>query len=82
VVVGVRAEAFAPCAQPAEGALIAVLEPSTCESLGGERLVRARLGEEHLFVRLFGGGELPARVAAPAASLHYFSADDGRRLGP
>jgi ABC-type sugar transport system ATPase subunit len=82
VVVGVRAESFTPGAVRPESALVAELEPETCESLGGERVVRGRVGDRHAMVRLFGSGELPARVAAPIEAFHFFSASDGRRLGP
>jgi ABC-type sugar transport system ATPase subunit len=81
--VGVRPEAFAPVgAAPAEG-LVATLEPDTCELLGAERLVTARIGAERVTVRLAGSGPgLPERVAAPASALHLFEAEGGRRLGP
>jgi len=82
VVVGVRAESFAPVAAEPRPALVAEIEPETCESLGGERLVRGRIGGAHALVRVFGGGELPVRVAAPAGAFHFFSAADGRRLAP
>jgi ABC-type sugar transport system ATPase subunit len=83
VVAGLRAEDFAPLAGPAPaGSVVAELEPASCEWLGGERVVRARLGDAEVAVRLFGAGPLPARVAAPARALHLFSETSGRRLAP
>ena len=65
------------------GALVAVPDPARRELLGAETIVRARVGEHDVTVRLLGpGGELPARVAAPAGALHFFAADGGARLGP
>ena len=82
VVVGVRPEAFAPVSEPA-GALVALPDPARRELLGAETIVRARVGEHDVTVRLLGpGGELPTRVAAPAGALHFFAADGGARLGP
>src|SRR5262249_2298210 len=72
---GVRPEAFSPLAGAAPGGgLIAVTEPGSVEFLGGETLVSARVGEASIVVRRFGDGPLPARVVAPAASLHVFDA--------
>jgi ABC-type sugar transport system ATPase subunit len=80
--VGIRAEAFAPAEGGGDGdALVAEVDPASCEMLGGERLVRARLGTGSVTVRLLGSGALPARVAAPVASLHLFGTD-GRRVAP
>jgi ABC-type sugar transport system ATPase subunit len=82
LIVGVRPEAFEPiAATPA--ALVAVPEPETREILGSETLVRARVGEAQVLVRLPGVvREIPARVAAPVERLHLFSAANGTRLGP
>jgi multiple sugar transport system ATP-binding protein len=81
VIVGVRPEAFAPLREDANG-LIAQPEPATREFLGGETLVRAKLGMEAITVRLFGvGHDLPQRLVAPADALHLFAADSGVRIG-
>jgi ABC-type sugar transport system ATPase subunit len=80
--VGVRPEAFAPARDAGDGALVAEVEPASCELLGAERLVRARVGSARITVRLAGDGSLPARVSAPTASLHLFSGTDGRRIAP
>jgi ABC-type sugar transport system ATPase subunit len=83
VVIGVRPEAFVPVAADASDALVAVPDATTREVLGSETLVRARLGDGHVSVRLPGiVRDLPARVAAPVESLHAFAARDGMRLGP
>jgi ABC-type sugar transport system ATPase subunit len=82
VTLGVRPEAFSPATEAApEAGLVAVTEPDSREFLGGETLVSARIGEASILVRLFGEGPLPARVAAPGASLHVFD-ETGRRVGP
>jgi ABC-type sugar transport system ATPase subunit len=82
VVVGVRPEAFVSDEGRHPGGLVAVPEPATRELLGSETLVQARLGASTVTVRLFGTvPTLPARVAAPVGALHFFSVDDGGRLG-
>ncbi len=82
VVVGVRPEAFQGVAGGA-GALVALPDPSTRETLGSETLLRASLGSRRLSVRLFGSvRELPDRFAAPADALHVFDAATGTRIGP
>ena len=62
------------------------LQVETVEMLGAERLVHGRLGGAGFTVRI--DATLPAppvgetvRLAAPAAQLHWFAADTGRRLG-
>jgi ABC-type sugar transport system ATPase subunit len=81
VVVGIRPEGFAASRGP--DGLVAVLDPATREFLGSETMVRARLGGRDVAVRLAGVvREPPARVVAPPDALHFFSARDGRRLGP
>jgi ABC-type sugar transport system ATPase subunit len=83
VIVGLRPEAFVAAGDPAAGGLVAVPDASTREFLGSETLVRARLGDTQVTVRLPGmAPELPARVVAPAPTLHLFAADGGARLGP
>jgi ABC-type sugar transport system ATPase subunit len=82
VIVGVRPEAFVPADDPGGDGLVAMPDASTREFLGSETLVRARLGDSQVTVRLPGmAQELPARVVAPASTLHLFGADDGARLG-
>jgi ABC-type sugar transport system ATPase subunit len=79
---GVRAEAFRPADVVGSDELVAIPDPASRELLGGETLLSARVGEETVLVRLFGTlAMLPARVAAPVASLHFFDRS-GRRLGP
>ena len=81
--VGVRPEAFAAEGPTGGAGLLATVEPETCELLGAERLVSARLGADRVTVRLPGAGpSLPERVLAPASALHIFESDSGRRLGP
>jgi len=86
LLVGIRAEAFLPATAAAAGdaaVVIANVEAGSCEWLGGETLLRARVGSESVHVRLFGNVvDLPERVVAPAGALHFFAADDGRRLVP
>jgi multiple sugar transport system ATP-binding protein len=83
VVVGVRPEAFVPAEADATDALIATPEAETREILGSETLVRAALGRAQVVVRLPGiVRDVPARVAAPVASVHVFAAQGGARLGP
>jgi ABC-type sugar transport system ATPase subunit len=83
VVVGIRPEAFVPLEGEASDALIATPDATTREILGSETLVRAALGQARVIVRLPGiVRDVPARVAAPVASVHVFGARDGARLGP
>jgi ABC-type sugar transport system ATPase subunit len=85
VTLGVRPEAFRPIEDTRGGGrdhLVAIPDVESRELLGGETVLSARVGEADVIVRLFGNmPRPPARVAAPAASLHVFD-DAGRRLGP
>lgn len=83
IVVGVRPEAFTAYGRVEGDRLVAEIDPATRELLGGEVLVQARVGGARVTVRIFGAGrELPDRVGAPVAALHFFDAEEGRRLGP
>jgi ABC-type sugar transport system ATPase subunit len=81
VILGVRPEAFRPLDASDGDALIAIPEPSSQEFLGGETLLTARVGATTVLVRLIGNAPPPARVAAPAESLHLFD-QAGHRIGP
>jgi ABC-type sugar transport system ATPase subunit len=85
VVVGIRPESFV--AGGGDGSdpagLVAEVDVASREYLGGETLLCARLGGETVQLRLAGAVPVaPRRVVAPWAALHFFAADDGRRLGP
>jgi len=83
VVVGVRPEAFTATEGESADGLVAVPDPARRELLGAETIVRGRVGEHEVTVRLPGPGvELPPRVAAPLGALHFFAAESGLRLGP
>jgi multiple sugar transport system ATP-binding protein len=96
VPIGVRPEALVPSATPstvasasASGAiddgasLVARVEPRSAEILGGETLLRARLGAATLVARLPGNvAEPPAQLVAAMRDLFLFDAKDGRRLFP
>ena len=61
------------------------LHVDTVELLGAERLVYARLGDEHLIVRMDEGRPSPApgsslTVTARPERLHAFDAATGKRL--
>jgi ABC-type sugar transport system ATPase subunit len=94
VTVGVRAEALAPADPPAAAAstaattddapaLVARVEPGSAEILGGETLLRARVGAVALVARLPGNvAAPPPQVGALPRDLFLFDAEDGRRLFP
>jgi len=83
VVVGVRPEAFTPAPGERAEELVAVPDPARRELLGAETIVRARVGQEEVTVRLAGSGaELPTRLSVPVGGLHFFAAESGVRLGP
>ena len=72
-------------AQPAEDGAGWQLQVDVVEMLGAERLVYGRLGDAPFTLRLDGtlpapmpGSRLP--LQAPAARLHWFDTDSGRRL--
>jgi ABC-type sugar transport system ATPase subunit len=80
LLIGIRPESFHP-AEPGDAAVAAVLDRQTRENLGSEILVRGRVGDRPVTVRLFGAsGALPERVKAPVGALHFFSATDETRL--
>jgi hypothetical protein len=82
VILGIRPEAFVPGNESATG-VVAVPDPMSREVLGGESIVRAAIGSERVLVRLFGSThDVPAKVGAPLAALHLFTADGGARIGP
>lgn len=82
VTLGVRAEAFALSGGDGPG-LVVEPDPGSSELLGSETLLRAPLGGREVTVRIPGAHESAGpRCTAPASSLHFFSATDGRRLGP
>jgi ABC-type sugar transport system ATPase subunit len=88
VMVGIRPEAFAPCPDTAadaacDDALVARVELRSGEILGGETLLRARIGRAPVIVRLPGNvADPPPLVAASRRDVFVFAADDGRRLLP
>ena len=83
LILGVRPEAFAPAEGERADGLVAVPDPARRELLGAETIVRARIGQDEVTVRLpRPGAELPRRVAAPLEALHFFAAESGVRLGP
>jgi ABC-type sugar transport system ATPase subunit len=82
VVVGVRAEAFAPADGRATDALVARTAPGTVEALGSETWCRARVGTTEITVRLPGTVTPPPTLAAPTDTLHLFAAGSGTRLAP
>jgi ABC-type sugar transport system ATPase subunit len=78
VVIGVRPEAF-----DAERGLVAEVDASSREVLGGETLLRGRVGTTEVSLRLPGSGrDVPERVVAAPSSFHVFDATTGARLGP
>ena len=81
LVVGVRPEAFVADAGAVEG-LSAVSDPTTCEVLGSETLVRAHIGRETVTARFPGiVRDVPPRLIAPFEALHLFADDEaGLRL--
>ncbi len=80
LLIGIRPEAFRP-AEPAAGAVAAALDRQTRENLGSETIVRGRIGDLPVTVRLFGAaGALPERVFAPVDAFHFFSAAGEARL--
>ena len=88
VTVGIRPEAFAPCAfddvaSAPEGTLVARVALRSGEILGGETLLRARIGSAPVVVRLPGNiADPPPLVAAARRDVFVFAAGDGRRLVP
>ncbi len=97
VVVGIRPETFMSVegqsrdharslperAADAPASLVVQPDPASRELLGGETILRAALGRETVLVRLLGNvRDLPDRLAVATETLHLFSADDGKRLGP
>ena len=79
LLVGVRPEAFG---EPTPSGLDAMIDPSTREILGSETLARGDAGGEPVTVRLPGlVRDVPPRLTAPLAALHFFAADEaGIRL--
>lgn len=87
VTVGIRPEAFAPCpdttADAAGAAFVARVALRSGEILGGETLLRARIGSEPVVVRLPGNvADPPPLVAAARRDVFVFAVGDGRRLLP
>jgi len=62
-----------------------IVQVEQVEMLGAERLVYARIGDEHLVMRIEEGQPVPAigapaRIAARPEKLHWFDAGSGKRL--
>ena len=76
-------EAFVPADACREPGLTVASDPERCERLGSQTLVPACVGELTVLARLPGAGATsPERLTAPVGAWHFFTADDGRRLGP
>jgi multiple sugar transport system ATP-binding protein len=85
VMVGIRAESFTTPRDDATApdAFVADVDAASREYLGGETLLRARIGDQPVQVRLFGDVPAPpSRVLAARDVLHVFAADGGERLFP
>ena len=78
--VGVRAEDFVAASEKGGEGLVVRSDPATRESLGGEILLRGQLGGVEVSMRLPGGTVSSTDFCAPLSVLHFFSAEDGRRL--
>jgi multiple sugar transport system ATP-binding protein len=82
IIVGVRPEAFVPGCDSSTAGLAAAAEPESAENLGSETLVRGRVGQQVLAIRLPGvARHIPALFRAPLDHLHWFSAA-GERIVP
>jgi ABC-type sugar transport system ATPase subunit len=78
VMVGVRPEAF-----DAERGLVVEVDPGSREILGGETLLRGRVGTTTVSMRLPGAiREIPPRLVAAPENFHLFDPTTGLRLAP
>ncbi len=78
LVVGIRPEALTPV-RPDSSGLQVLVEPDTAEIVGGDTVVRCRLGDQTVAARV-PTGAVPERLQIPVGSLHWFGAD-GKRIG-